>query len=188
MATKRNTQSGSSLLWPKGEGARADRQLSNEAVRDLALETLVAGMSSYSPYQDSIRSVLYQLCRDPAVLAHRQAVLNDLLHQPVLVEAFKSMLPLLDELCLFTNPRFANETSLQKVIQRAGELQLLVDCVLVLGEAFEAVDGGEYVQRDCAGCTAMSMSSSPTRSFSGSSVPCQRFYRNCAHVLVLLWG
>jgi hypothetical protein len=83
---------------------------------------------------------LYQLCQDSAVLAYRQAILNDLLHQPVLAEALKSMLPLLDELVLFSHPQLAGETSLHEVIQRAGELQLLVDCVHRLNEALDAVD------------------------------------------------
>ncbi|MBN1121582.1 MAG: hypothetical protein JXJ17_10920 [Anaerolineae bacterium] len=135
------SEQGLSLLWPGGEQARSGGQLSNEVIRDLALETLVAGMCPYSPHRDSIRRILYQLCRDSAVIAYRQAVLNDLLHQPILVEAFKSMLPLLDELVLFTYPHFAGDTSLQEVIQRAGELQLLVDCVHLLSEAFKGVDG-----------------------------------------------
>jgi DNA mismatch repair protein MutS len=130
-----------SLLWPTGAQASTVRQLSDEAIRDLALETLVAGICPSSLHQDSIRTVLYQLCQDPAVLAYRQAILNDLLHQPVLTEAFKSMVPLLDELMLFTHPHFAGETSLHEVIQRAGELQVLVDCVHHLNEAFQAVGG-----------------------------------------------
>jgi DNA mismatch repair protein MutS len=137
---ERNRQS-LSLLWPGGVQERSDRQLSNEVIHDLALETLVVGMCPYSPHQESIRRVLYQLCQDSAVLVYRQAILNDLLHQPVLAEALESMLPLLDELVLFTHPQFAGETSLHKVVQRAGELQLLVDCVHRLSEAFEAVDG-----------------------------------------------
>lgn len=140
LGTEKSKQS-LSLLWPRGEQERSDRQLSNEVVRDLALETLVAGMCPYSPHRDSIRRVLYQLGQDSAVLAYRQTILNDLLHQPVLAEALKSMLPLLDELVLFTHPHFAGETSLQEVIQRAGELQLLVDCVHHLSEAFKTVDG-----------------------------------------------
>jgi DNA mismatch repair protein MutS len=128
-----------SLLWPAGWQARSDRQLSNEAIRDLALETLVAGLCPYSLHQDSIRTVLYQLCQDTEVLNYRQAILNDLLQLPVLAEALKSMVPLLDELMLFTHPHFAGETSLHQVIQRAGELQLLVDCVHHLNEAFKAV-------------------------------------------------
>jgi len=98
-------------------------------------------MCSYSLHQDAIRTVLYQMCQDSDVLAYRQAILNDLLHQPILTEALKSMLPLLDELMLFIQPHFAGETSLREVIQRAGELQLLVDCVHHLSEAFRAVDG-----------------------------------------------
>ncbi|MDJ0755252.1 MAG: hypothetical protein QNJ45_17140 [Ardenticatenaceae bacterium] len=130
-----------SLLWPDGEPEQAGRPLSNEVIQDLALETLVVGMCPYGPHRDSIRKVLYQLCQDPAVLAYRQAILNDLLHEPLLAEALKSMLPLLDELTLFTHPYFAGESSLQEVIQRAGELQVLVDCVHGLSEAFKGVDG-----------------------------------------------
>lgn len=130
-----------SLLWKPGEQARCDRQLSNEAIRDLALEALVAGMCPYDLHRDSIRTVLYQLCQDPSVLAYRQAILKDLLHQPALTQALKSMLPLLDELMYFTHVPFAGETSLHEVIQRAGELKLLVDCVHHLSEAFAAVDG-----------------------------------------------
>lgn len=129
-----------SLLWPGGEQQGSGRQFSNEVVRDLALETLVAHMCPYRPHRDLVRRVLYRLCQDSAVLAYRQAILNDLLHQPVLAEALKSLLPLLDELVLFTHPHSAGETSLHRVIQRAGELQLLVDCVHRLSEAFETVD------------------------------------------------
>jgi len=61
-----------SLLWAAGEQARSDRRLSNEAIRDLALEALVAGMCPYKPHQDAIRPVLDHLCQDPAVLDYRQ--------------------------------------------------------------------------------------------------------------------
>ena len=141
LSTTEKSKQNLSLLWPGEEQEHADRQLSNEVIHDLALETLVAGMCPYSPHQDSIKRVLYQLCQDAAVLAYRQAVLNDLLHQPALAEALKALLPLLDELVFFTHPHFADETPLQEIIQRVGELQLLVDCVHHLSEAFKAVAG-----------------------------------------------
>lgn len=136
-ATETSKQS-FSLLWPTGAPARPARQLPAAVIRDLALEALVDGMCPYRPHQDAIRAVLYELCPEPAVLAYRQAILNDLLHQPGLADAFQSMLPLLDELMHFTHPHFAGETSLHEVIQRAGELQLLVDCVHHLNDAFRA--------------------------------------------------
>lgn len=131
-----------SLLWPAEGPEQPDRPLSAETIRDLALEALVAGMCPYSPHQDALRPILYQLCQDPAVLAYRQAVLADLLHQPALADTLASLLPLLDELMLFTHPPLANETALHQVIQRAGELKLLVDCVAHLNDAFEAGGGG----------------------------------------------
>lgn len=139
-----------SLLWPAGGPEKADRPLSSETIHDLALEALVTGMCPYSPHQDAIRAVVYQLCQDPAVLSYRQAILADLLHQPVLAAAFESLLPLLDELMLFTHPRFANETALHQVIQRAGELRLLVDCVHHLSEAFSMVASYEQGQEEQA--------------------------------------
>ena len=135
-----------SLLWPAGLQARSGRQLSDEVIRDLALETVVAGMCPSSLHQDSIRKVLYQLCQDSAVLTYRQAILKDLLNQPTLGKAFQLVVPLLDELMLFSHPHFAGETSLHQVIQRAGELQVLVDCVHHLNQAFEAVDAEIHAQ------------------------------------------
>lgn len=138
--SEKNTRS-ISLLWPTGRPEQTDRLLSKDAIRDLALEALVAGMCPNSQHRDAIRAVLYRLGQEPAVLVYRQDILNDLLRQPILAAAFKAILPLLDELVLFTHPQFAGETSLHEVIQRAGELQLLVDCVHQLSEAFRAVDG-----------------------------------------------
>lgn len=130
-----------SLLWPAGTQPRTDRQLSDETIRDLALEALVVGMCPYSLHQDAVRIVLYHLCQDPAALTYRQVILQDLLRQPALAEAFQALLPLLDELMLFSHPAFAGETALHEVIQRAGELQLLVECVNHLSAAFNAVEG-----------------------------------------------
>ena len=130
-----------SLLWPAGMQPRTDRQLSGETIRDLALEALVVGMCPYSLHQDAIRAVLYHLCPDAQVLTYRQAILQDLLQQPALVEAFQALLPLLDELMLFSHPAFAGETALHEVTQRVGELQLLVECVQHLSAAFQAGQG-----------------------------------------------
>lgn len=56
-------------------------------------------MCPYSLHQDAIRTVLYHLCQDVEVITYRQAILKDLLHQPIFIEALRSMMPLLDERC-----------------------------------------------------------------------------------------
>ena len=98
-----------SLLWPAGTLARTDRQLSSEAIRDLALETLVGRKCPFNLHQDAMWTVLYQLCTDAAVLCYQQATLQDLSHLPVLVEAFQAVLPQLDELMLFSHPHFGGD-------------------------------------------------------------------------------
>ena len=130
-----------SLLWPTDTPKQSASRLPDEVIRNLELEALVKAMCPYSPHQDAIRAVLYQLTPDPAIITYRQAVLSDLLDQPGLAEALKAMLPLLDELVLFTYQQFAGETSLHEVTWRAGELQLMLDCIQRLNEAFAAAAG-----------------------------------------------
>lgn len=76
------------------------------------------------------------------MIAHRQAVLDDLLAAPALSEALVALLPALDELALFTARPASTESSLQEVTRRAGELELLVGCVERLAVAFDAALGG----------------------------------------------
>jgi DNA mismatch repair protein MutS len=129
-----------SLLWPAGGPARPDQPLPPGSIHDLGLEALVAEWCPPHPQREAIRSVLYRLCQDPATLAYRQAVLRDMLGRPTLADSLASLQPMLDELLVLASPHA--ETSLQEVIWRASELQLLVDCVGRLSDSFRSATGG----------------------------------------------
>jgi hypothetical protein len=127
-----------SLLWPSASGPDPAWHLPGEVVQDLGLNSIVAAMSPGPAHREALEAVLYSLCPDPAVIAYRQEVLDDLLAAPALAEALGALLPALDELALFTARPTSAESSLQEVTRRAGELELLVGCVERLEAAFEA--------------------------------------------------
>lgn len=140
MATPGSPEAGSrlSLLWPPGASHSPAWQLPPEVVQDLGLATIVAAMAPAPAHREALEAALFTLCPDPAVIAHRQDVLDDLLEASGLAEALRALLPALDELALFTTRPASAESSLQEVTRRAGELELLVGCIERLAAAFEA--------------------------------------------------
>lgn len=119
-----------SLLWPKGAG-RAGAALNDAAATDLGIAELVRVLSLDSRYEARAHQALLALCDDPAVIAYRQAVLGDLLHNAVLADALRQLLPTLTQLGFYAvnHPARPNETALQRVVFRLGELELYVECV-----------------------------------------------------------
>lgn len=127
-----------SLLWPPDTAPEPAVQLPHEVVQDLGLAAVVAAMEPQPAHREALEAVLFALCRDPAVIAYRQRVLDDLLQAPGLTDALATLLPALDELALFSVRPSSTESSLQEVTRRAGELELLVSCVERLAAAFDA--------------------------------------------------
>jgi DNA mismatch repair ATPase MutS len=127
-----------SLLWPDGQPTPT-WDISQETIRDLELEAIAGSMSTHSSYRDAVRSVVFRLCQDRRTIRYRQIVLTDLQAQPALAERLKALLPLLDELTQFTYRNIGRRNQLQEVVARARELELLVETVQQLHEAFTAV-------------------------------------------------
>lgn len=124
-----------SLLWPDGRPTPT-WDISRETIRDLELEAIAQAMSSHSSYREAVRDVLFRLCLDEETLRYRQIVLTDLQAQPPLAERLEALLPLLDELTQFTYRNIGRRNQLQEVVARARELELLVETVQQLHEAF----------------------------------------------------
>ena len=127
-----------SLLWPDGR-LTATWDISRETIRDLELEAIAQAMSSHSSYRDAVRDIVFRLCLDKETIRCRQIVLTDLQAQPALAERLEALLPLLDELTQFTYRSIGRKSQLQEVVARARELELLVETVQQLHEAFAAV-------------------------------------------------
>jgi DNA mismatch repair protein MutS len=130
-----------SLLWPAGHSEPEASRLVPETIRDLELEAVISSICSHAAHRRAIEEVLYRPCQDAAVISYRQAVLADLLRHPGLAEALAAALPLLDELAAYTYRPATPETPLYEVVARASELELLVECIRRLSQAFDALEG-----------------------------------------------
>ncbi|MFO7682777.1 MAG: hypothetical protein R6X34_22290 [Chloroflexota bacterium] len=113
--------------------------MSTETIRDLELERVVAAFCPHEPYRKVMAPIVYNLCLDPATIRYRQEVLSDLQEQPKLAAVLHNLLPLLDELALFSYRRADEMTTLHKVVARVGELELLHEAVHQLRQAFTAL-------------------------------------------------
>ena len=127
-----------SLLWPDGRPTPT-WTISPESIRDLELEAVVQAMCSHSSQRDAVRAVVFSLCQEKETIRYRQVVLADLQVHPPLAERFEQLLAPLSELTQFSYRKIGKASQLQEVIARARELELLVEIVQQLHEAFAAV-------------------------------------------------
>lgn len=125
-----------SLLWPAGD----ERSGGGEGwASDLTLEPLVRALSLGSRYATAVRGVLIGLCRDPATIAYRQDLLDDLLALPVLATSLEGLLPGLGGVAAAGTSRWADEAGIFQVAGRLAELEAYVGSVRSLLAALEAV-------------------------------------------------
>lgn len=137
-----------SLLYPpdvSSEGLAA-MELSPAVAHDLGLEEVIAAFTSERGHQREIRALFSRLPRDPEVIAYRQAVLEDLLAHPALVERFASLLPVIDSLFEAPHRREREMTWLHEVVWRVGELQNIIDCFEGMGEILRSVEANIHSQ------------------------------------------
>jgi DNA mismatch repair protein MutS len=113
--------------------------ISKEAAHDLELDAIVRAMSTHHAYRDSIGAIAMQLCLDNETIRYRQTVLKDLQAHAGLAAAFEAILPLLEDLTQFTYRQIGKGDPLQEVLARARELELLVEIVQRLGEAYASL-------------------------------------------------
>src|SRR5688572_23949056 len=135
-----------SLLYPKGtedssHEANSFLELSPAAAHDLGLNELVTAFTLDRGHQKEIRDLFSRLPRDPEVITYRQAVLDDLLANPKLVEEFDSLLPVIDSLYQSSYHLEREMTWLHEVVWRMGELQHIIDCFEGMGESLRSVEG-----------------------------------------------
>jgi DNA mismatch repair protein MutS len=126
------------LLWPDGTPTPT-WIASKNVVHDLELDAIVRAMTTHQAYREAVRTIALQLCLDNETIRYRQTVLADLQTQPQLASAFEAILPLLDDLTQFTYRQVGRGDPLQEVLARARELELLVEIVQQLGEAYASL-------------------------------------------------
>jgi len=138
-----------SLLWPHGRGATASATLGEEAAADLDLAAVIraivgaaAPAGRVGAREQFTSQVLTQLLQDPDVIAHRQAVLADVLELPTLRERVADVLPALEAIgtpARGERYRPLAEPGLERVARRLADLELFVEVVGKLADTFAEV-------------------------------------------------
>jgi len=128
-------------------------------VRDLELEATLAAFTDSRLGRSTIREVFFHLCTDPAVIAYRQDILDDMWCHPDFTAHLEALLPDLHALDTAHIAVDRRRSSLQEITWRLGELEHLVSCVTGLSTVFAQV--GDQVRatgwralRDCIAQTA----------------------------------
>src|SRR2546425_1105991 len=129
-----------SLLRPAGtRPAQTCTALDLQCVRDLELESTIAAFTDRRLGRSTIREVFLNLCTDPATIAYRQDILDDLWRNPDFTAHLEALLPDLNALDTAHIAVDRRRSSLQEITWRLGELEHLVSCVTGLSTAFAQV-------------------------------------------------
>src|SRR6266571_7186041 len=129
-----------SLLWPAGtRPAPTCTALDPQCVRDLELESTIAAFTDSRLCRSTIREVCLTLCTDPAIIAYRQDILDDLWRNPDFTAHLETLLPELNTLDTAHIAVDRRRSSLQEITWRLGELEHLVSCVTGLSTVFAQV-------------------------------------------------
>lgn len=110
--------------------------LDPQCVQDLELEQTLLAFAPHSQGRARMREMLLSLCTDPAVIAYRQDILDDLWQHPEFVTRLETLLPDISTLEAYHASFDRRRLPLQDVTWRLGELEQLVHCVEALHELF----------------------------------------------------
>lgn len=129
-----------SLLWPRGQSTTRERWLDSQTAHDLDIEKVILAFCPKERHREWMRRVLLNLSAGADVIRYRQAIIEELLQHTNLVTAFKQLLPKIEQLNLFGYRPEGEKSSLQEITYRAGELELLVECIQALEAVFDGMD------------------------------------------------
>ncbi len=133
-----------SLLYPREAAANSQGvqcELNAAAQHDLGIDSIITGFTHNREQQNEIRKMLCLLIHDPETIRYRQDILEDLLANPGLVERLEFLFPAMDTLAHYTGRTDHQAVSLQEVIWRLGELQIVIDCIQGLQDTFNSMGG-----------------------------------------------
>lgn len=127
-----------SLLWPAG-AARCYTELNDQCVRDLELEQTLLALTRSSIERSRVREVLTRICTDPAVIAYRQDVIEDLWQHEAFRHGLDALLPSVGALDSYRSSLDRKRSTFQDVTWRLGELDHFVTCVSGLKDLFDGM-------------------------------------------------
>jgi hypothetical protein len=133
-----------SLLWPQDvtkEGAPSKGEHKGDWEVDLGLDEVGRALDIDGRHAATVRSILLELCSDPAVILYRQEVLEDFLRPSGLASRLESILPMMAELGRFGGYKRWDQEPLLQTVRRLEELALYVDSVKELHSILEEARG-----------------------------------------------
>jgi DNA mismatch repair protein MutS len=129
----------SSLLAPPGREHSRRPRLSDEAVHDLDLRAIAAGMNHRSTHETALLRTLVELPQDHDEIVYRQETARCFWQNPELCAAMDELVSTMQELTVFSRSGQETERPLLEAIWRLGELELYVDLVGRTREVLERV-------------------------------------------------
>ncbi|MFP4011800.1 MAG: MutS-related protein [Spirochaetaceae bacterium] len=144
-----------SLLYPENDSSQSRSRLPEGAQEDLGLDVLASALSDVGLSEHHIAKILRELPADHETISHRRHVLIDLSKRPVLREALQQLLPKLRELTMFALSARDADAPLLQAVRRVGELELYVDCIEGLCDAFDESDRRDSAETLSEGLAAL---------------------------------
>ncbi len=142
----------SSLLTPHKKpgpgipGVEESRRLSDDAVQDLDISRIVDSFTVSPQARRLVERSLTQLPVDPETVQYRQETFRFLWEHPELRARLRDIIPKIRELTVFSHSHRAADSPFLGAIWRIGELDLYLECLDGLFEAFESAQPPGDVQ------------------------------------------
>ena len=124
-----------SLLYPD-EQRRNEHELPRRTREDLGIGLLARELTGRSLSEHRAEQNLASLPRDPHTIVYRRRILADIAGSTELRNALDALLPKLRELTVFSRSARETDAPLLAAIWRIGELELYVECIEALCDAF----------------------------------------------------
>jgi hypothetical protein len=110
--------------------------LPERSAHDLGVDDISRSFDLSFLSEHRIARLLAQPVADTEEILSRQSVFRDLRRHPKVCDAFRSIIPKIDELSAFATTRRESDSVLEQTIWRLGELELFTECVDILATAF----------------------------------------------------
>lgn len=117
--------------------------LSEETVKDIALDEIIGYMSSYREERDILKRIMTAIPSDPSDMIFRQEIMKDLLKDEMLCSSLAEVLDQIKALGLYGGTRRAtsdNDTSLYSLLEIMRELSVYVSATEKLSEILAKSD------------------------------------------------
>jgi hypothetical protein len=131
---------------PAIPGAGEQRRLSDEAVQDLEIRSIAEAFSVSPQARRLVERTLTHLPIDRDTVQYRQETFRFLREHPVLRSKLREIIPKIRELTVFSHSHRAADTPFLSAVWRIGELDLYLECLDGLFEAFETAAPPEQIR------------------------------------------